>query len=166
VVAVVAGALVLTSQTGRGLAGVVEGLVEERGARWMIAVAFFWSATLLLDKRALESAAPQLHALVLNGGVAAGAFAALAIRGETRRLAAIRGHVPTLIGAVVVSAGALGAQLVALGAIPLGFIETVKRGLGGALAVVWGRLFFGEPVTASKLAAVALMSLGVALLLL
>jgi drug/metabolite transporter (DMT)-like permease len=166
VVAVVVGAMLLTSQSGRGLAGVVEGLAEERGARWMIGVALFWSATLLLDKQALAYATPQLHAFVLNAGVATGALLALGARREIGKLQAIRGHLPTLIAAVAVSAAALGAQLVALGSIPLGFIETVKRGLGGVLAVVWGRLFFVEPVTASKLAAVAIMAAGVGLLLL
>lgn len=165
-VAVVAGAFLLTFRSGRGFHGLLEGIAHERGARWMIAVAFLWSATLLLDKRAVGFAAPQLHALVLNGGVAIGALATLAGRGELRALAAIRGHLLLWVGAVVVSAAALGSQLVALESIPLGVLETVKRGVGGALAVVWGRLFYREPVTARKLLAVALMTAGVAFLVL
>jgi len=164
--AVVLGALLLTLRRGRGFAGIVEGLVEERGARWMIGVAFLWSATLLLDKEALAHATPQLHALVLNAGVAAGAIVGLAARGEAGALSRIRGHLPLYFAAVLVSAAALGAQLVALGKVPLGYLETVKRGLGGVLAVAWGRLFFAEPVTTPKLAAVALMTVGVGLLVL
>jgi multidrug transporter EmrE-like cation transporter len=45
-------------------------------------------------------------------------------------------------------------------------VETLKRGIGNVLAVVFGRLLFAEPVTGRKLAAVALMAAGVALLLL
>jgi drug/metabolite transporter (DMT)-like permease len=164
--AVVVGAFLLTLRPGRGFAGFAEGLAEERGARWMIGVAFLWSATLLLDKEALAYASPQLHALVLNAGVAAGALAALTLRGEIGQMTRIRGHFALLAGAVLVSAAALGAQLVALGRVPLGYLETVKRGLGGALAVAWGRLFFAEPVTAAKLGAVALMTVGVGLLVL
>jgi len=164
--AVMLGALLLTLRPGRGLSGFAEGLVEERGARWMIGVAFLWSATLLLDKAALSHATPQLHALVLNAGVATGALFALAARGELAALGRIRGHLLLYSAAVLVSAVALGAQLVALGKVPLGYLETVKRGLGGALAVAWGKLFFAEPVTAAKLAAVALMTVGVGLLVL
>jgi multidrug transporter EmrE-like cation transporter len=132
----------------------------------MIGVAFLWSATLLLDKEALAYATPQLHALVLNAGVAVGAVVALAIRGETKQLGRIRGHFALLAAAVLVSAAALAAQLAALGRVPLGYLETIKRGLGGALAVLWGRLFFAEPATAAKVAAVALMTCGVGLLVL
>ncbi len=52
--------------------------------------------------------------------------------------------------AVATGALALGSQLVALGGVPVGFLETVKRGVGGVLAVVWGRTLFAEPVTAAK----------------
>jgi drug/metabolite transporter (DMT)-like permease len=164
--AVIVGALVLTLRAGRGLAGFVEGLIEERGARWMIGVAFLWSATLLLDKQAVGHATPQLHALLLNAGVAVGAFGALAARRELPSLFHVRPHLALLLGSVLVSAAALGAQLFALGFIPLGYIETVKRGIGGALAVVWGRTLFSEPVTAAKLVAVVLMTAGVALVVL
>lgn len=51
------------------------GLRIESGSAVMLGVAFCWSATLLLDKAALAAASPQLHALVLNGGVAVGIIA-------------------------------------------------------------------------------------------
>lgn len=165
-VTVVAGALLLTLRPGRGLRGLIDGIVGERGARWMIGVAFLWSATLLLDKQAVAHASAQLHALALNAGVAAGALLAMSVRGGVRRLAHIRGHVPVLVACVLVGAAALGSQLLALATIPLGFLETVKRGIGGALAVVWGRAFYAEPVTPGKLVAVSLMTLGVGLLVL
>jgi multidrug transporter EmrE-like cation transporter len=67
---------------------------------------------------------------------------------------------------VATGAIALASQLVALGSVPVGFLETVKRGVGGVLAVVWGRTLLAEPVTAAKLAAVGLMTLGVGLVVL
>ena len=164
--AVLAGAVLLTLRPGRGLRGLAEGIASERGARWMIGVAFLWAATLLLDKKALGFATPQLHAVILNAGVAVGALLALAGRREGAKLSGIRGHVGLLVAAVLVSAGALAMQLLALGSVPLGVLETVKRGLGGVLAVVWGRAFFDEEVTPAKLGAVALLALGVALLVL
>lgn len=163
---VVAGALLLTLGPGRGLTGIVDGIRQERGARWMVAVAFLWAVTLLLDKTALAHAPAQLHALVLNAGVAVGALAVLVLRRELSTLRAIRGSWGLLLGTVLVSATALAAQLLALGGVELGFLETVKRGVGGALAVFFGRAFFAEPVTPGKLGAVSLMTLGVALVVL
>ena len=59
---------------------------------------------------------------------------------------------------------AFGAQLYAVRDLPIGLVDTLKRAVGGALAVIWDRAFFGEPVTAEKLVAVALLSTGVVLL--
>lgn len=165
-VLVVLGALLLTLRPGRGWRGLFAGLYSDRGCRLMVAVAFLWSATLLLDKRALAAGTPHLHALILNGGVAAGALAVLAARRDLSRLASLRGSVWLLLLAVATGALALGSQLVALGSVPVGFLETVKRGVGGVLAVLWGRSFFAEPVTAAKFSAVAMMTLGVGLVVL
>lgn len=163
---VVIGALLLTLRAGGGLLGLFGGLLEDRGCRLMIGVAFLWSAALLLDKRALASGTPHLHAMVLNCGVALGALAVLGAQGELRTLGSLRGSGWLLMLAVATGALALGSQLVALGTVPVGFLETVKRGVGGVLAVVWGRTLFAEPVTAAKVAAVGLMTLGVALVVL
>lgn len=165
-VLVVVGALLLTLRPGGGWRGFFAGLIADRGCRLMVTVAFLWSATLLLDKRALASATPHLHALVLNGGVALGALAVLATRGDLAGLASLRGSAWLLLLAVATGALALASHLVALGSVPVGFLETVKRGVGGVLAVVWGRAFFAEPLTAAKLAAVGLMTLGVGLVVL
>ena len=52
---------------------------------------------------------------------------------------------------------------IALNMVWVGFIETFKRALGSALALLWGRLLFSEEVHPTQLAAVALMGLGVGL---
>jgi drug/metabolite transporter (DMT)-like permease len=165
-VLVVLGALLLTLRAGIGVRGIFVGLIEDRGCRLMVGVALLWSMTLLLDKRALSAATPQLHALVLNGGVALGALAVLGARRELGNLGTLRGSGWLLLAAIATGVIALGSQLVALGAVPVGFLETVKRGIGGVLAVFWGRALFAEPVSAAKLAAVALMTAGVGLIVL
>ena len=163
---VVAGALLLTLRPGSGLRGLFAGLLGDRGCRLMVGVALLWSAALLLDKRALAAGTPHLHALVLNGGVAVGALTVLAARRELGTLRSLRGSAWLLLVAVATGAIALASQLVALGSVPVGFLETVKRGVGGVLAVVWGRTLLAEPVTAAKLAAVGLMTVGVGLVVL
>jgi len=142
------------------------GLRFEPGSAMMLAVAFLWSATLLLDKRALALASLQVHALVLNAGVAAGGLVALALLGRSRDLRAVGGHWGGLAVAVAIGASALALQLYALRELPVGIVETIKRGVGGLSAVVLGRLIYAEAITLRKLAAVALMAVGVALLLL
>ena len=39
----------------------------------------------------------------------------------------------------------------------------MKRGVGGVLAVIWGRMLLAEPVTLAKIVAVGLMTVGVGL---
>ncbi len=163
---VIAGALLLTLRADAGLRGLFVGLLEDRGCRLMVGVAFLWSAALLLDKRALALATPHLHSLYLNGGVAAGALITLAAKRDLGKLGALRGRGWLLLVTIGTGALALGSQLVALGTVPVGFLETVKRGVGGILAVVWGRSLLAEPVTLAKVVAVGLMTVGVGLVVL
>lgn len=138
----------------------------EAGSLVMALVALLWSGAVLLDKLALRHAAAPLHALVLNGGVAAGGIVALALSGRLAELRALPRSGWLLAFSVATGFGALASQLAALGSIPIGMLETLKRGVGGVLAVTWGRTFFAEPVTPNKVGALVLLTLGVALILL
>ena len=168
---VVVGALLLSGRRAasgakgaRGARG-ASAFALDRGSLLMALVALCWSGTLLLDKFALRHASPATHALVLNGGVALAGFAVLAGRRRLGELAAVRDHVGLLVVSVVFGVLALGTQLHAIQALPIGLVETLKRGVGAVLAVVWGRAFFDEPVTGAKVASVGLLTLGVGLLL-
>lgn len=142
------------------------GLRFEPGSAMMLVVALLWSATLLLDKRAMALTSLQIHALVLNAGVAVGGLIALALVGRVGELRAVGGHWGGLAVAVAIGASALALQLYALRELPVGIVETVKRGVGGLSAVLLGRLLYAEAITLRKLAAVAMMAVGVALILL
>ncbi len=164
IASVVAGAAVLAA--GLPPYGQGRGMRIETGSLVMALVALLWSGSVMLDKLALRHAAAPLHAMVLNGGVAVGGLAALAV---SRRLGELRGLSKSggLVAlSVTIGFGALAAQLLALASISLGTLETLKRGVGGVLAVTWGRTFFAEPVTAAKVVALALLTAGVALILL
>ena len=163
---VVAGVLWLNLGTAeRGSPGsLFHPLLRERGSQLMVVTALFWSLAMPLDKLALASSGPAFHGMALNGGVALGALVVLAGRrrlGELRRLA---GHWRLLTWLVVVGAVALVLILLAITQTWIGFIETMKRGLGSFLAVIWGRWFFGEVVTGRKVVAVAVIAAGVALI--
>lgn len=141
------------------------GLRFEPGSAIMLGVAFLWSATLLLDKRALTLASPSIHALVLYAGVAVGGVAALGFARRLGDLRAVRGHWLALIAAVAIGVLALALQLFALRELPVGVVETLKRGVGGLSAVLLGRWLYREEITARKLGAVLAMTVGVALIL-
>jgi drug/metabolite transporter (DMT)-like permease len=136
-----------------------------KGGLMVAGTALLWSLTPPLDKLAVERASAPLHALVLTAGVAFAVLLVLAFQGG---LGELRGmlRVPRLLAlALVVSAAALGLQLLAMPLVFVGTIETLKRGIGNCMALVYGRAFFGEVVTLSKILAVALMAAGVGLIL-
>ncbi len=165
---VVVGALFLNLAGGEGssLAAVWRAFIRERGSLLMVLVALLWAATISLDKMAVERSSGALHGLVLSGGVGVAALAALAGARRMHELSTARRAPWTLLAALVVGAVALALQLEAIQLVWVGAVETVKRGLGNLMALVFGRLFFAEPVTPHKLIAIVLMAGGVAVLLL
>ena len=138
---------------------------SDRSALWMLLVALGWSLTVPLDKMAIDRASGPLHGLVLNAGVGAAVALVLLAQRRLGELADVRKAPVVFILGVLVSAVALGLQLIAIQKVWVGLVETLKRGIGNGLAVVFGRLVFEEPITFRKVAAVGLMAAGVALIL-
>jgi drug/metabolite transporter (DMT)-like permease len=166
---VIAGAIWLNwqprKQEAPGESGAPERREKVRGALLVALTAFFWSLTIPLDKIAVERATAPFHGVVLTAGCAIGVLAVLLVQGRLADLAAIRRVSGLLPLALVVSTAALGLQLLALPLMFVGTIETLKRGIGNLMALVSGRIFFGEPVTVPKILAVLLMAVGVGLIL-
>lgn len=165
--AVLAGALVLGLRSGHwpGLGGAW----RNPGMRRMAAAALVWSLTAVLDQVALDRGAGAWYASALSAGV--GLALGLLLLGRRKgdllagALAELR-RIPGLtLGTLVLGGAALAVQLEALRLAPVGLVETVKRGVGMAGAVLLGRLFFLERITAAKVAAVVLMTAGVALVM-
>jgi len=165
---VVAGALLLNRGEGESAAPAVlwRAFLREPGARLMVVVAVCWSLTPSLDKMALASAPAPAHGVVLALGTAAGVLALLVARGEVSEVRRAKDSPGLLAVALVFSAAALGLQLVAINLVWVSIVETVKRGLGSAAALGLGWLLFGELVTAGRVGAVAVMTVGVAMVLL
>jgi len=138
---------------------------SDRSALWMVLVTLFWSLTVPLDKMAMDQASGPLHGLVLNAGVGASVALVLLAQRRLGELADVRKAPVVFLLGVLVSAVALALQLIAIQTVWVGLVETLKRGIGNGLAVVFGRLVFKEPVTLHKVAAVGLMVVGVALIL-
>ncbi len=136
-----------------------------KGALMVAATALCWSMTIPLDKMAIGLAPPAFHGLVSNLGVAAGVLVVLLVQGRLGDVRRVRTSPGLLVLALFVSSAALGLQFLALPHVYVGTVETLKRGIGNVMALISGRIFFGEVVTAAKLLAVLLMAVGVGLIL-
>jgi multidrug transporter EmrE-like cation transporter len=121
--------------------------------------------TVPLDKMAMERASGPLHGLVLNAGVGGAVALLLIARRRLGELGDVRRAPLVFVFGVVMSAVALGLQLLAIQTVWVSLVETLKRGIGNAMAVALGYLVFREAITARKLVAVGLMAAGVALIL-
>lgn len=149
----------------QGLGVLVSDLRRERGSLMMLVVVLAWSLTLPLDKLAIQAAGVPFHGVVLTVGVAFGMLVAMAARrelGEMRQVLRAPGMAAL---AVVISTLALGLQLLAMIQVYVSLVETLKRGIGNLMALVWGRFLLREPVTTGSVWAVVVMVLGVALIL-
>lgn len=159
---VVLGALVLNSDLSESWWRSVS---HEKGAPYMIAVAVLWALSTALDKKALGYASPASHAFLLCAGSAAILVSWMLSRGrlgELRDVATAPKNL--LVGLVGLAVAALALQMVALQWLWVAVIETLKRAFGVVGSIVFGRLFFGEPITGRKLAAMGLMVAGTGLL--
>lgn len=162
IVLVVAGAMALNSESGRNP---FMSLSKERGAVIMVGVAFLWSLSGPLDKLALSHADVLVHATIMSAGVAAGALAMLAASGQLSTLRQVKSEAPLLAASMVAITLALTFQLLAIKGVFVSLVEAFKRSLGSVMAVVLGRVVFGEGIRAMQVAAVAVMGAGVVLIL-
>jgi drug/metabolite transporter (DMT)-like permease len=147
-------------------AGAWKAFRNERGSMLMALVALCWSLAMPLDKLALGHASVATHGLVLNAGVAAGVLAFLVSRRRTADLRRMSGSWSLLLISVVISVLGLALLLMSLAYLWVAVAETVRRAVGSVAALAIGRWFFQEPITTAKVVGVALMSVGVALILL
>ncbi len=141
------------------------GFLRERGSLWMLGTALVWALGSIFDKRALVHASAPLHGLVQAVGIPLGVLLLMAGRGELARLGDVRRCKRLYTVTLLISACAVGLQLLALPLVLVSLYEAIKRCVGMTAAVLNGALLFGEPVTAQKLAAIGLMGTGVVLIL-
>lgn len=138
----------------------------EPGSRLMVGVALMWSLAMPLDKMAVTASSPSFHGIVLNVGVALALIVLVLLRGNLRDFRDLKYRPGLMLSLILVNVGALALQLVAIKLVWVGFVETMKRGVGSFLALLWGRLIFDEPFEPQRFVAVGLMGAGVALILL
>lgn len=160
---VAVGAMALNS--GGSFGGAVRGLLREKGALIMVAVALMWAVSGPLDKLAIAHASVYFHATLMAFGVGIGALAALTWQGRLSALRSARGEAKVLLMAMVCITVALTFQLLAIRVVLVSLVEAFKRAVGSFLAVVLGRLVFRETVGLREWISVAVMVGGVFLIL-
>lgn len=168
--AVVIGALLLhgggAKEAGAGWLGPFRAFARERGSVLMTGVALLWSLTAALDKVALAHAPVPFHALVQTGGVGALLLVLLGAQRRLPELGQVRRRPGAYALAVVFAVAGVALGLLAIQLVLVALVETIKRAVGMTMSVLVGRALFGEPVTAAKLVAVALMVAGTAAIVL
>jgi drug/metabolite transporter (DMT)-like permease len=161
---VVTGAFVLNSDLS---SSVRRGLIEERGAPLMVAVALLWASSTAFDKLALPHSSAAAHTFILSAGVSVLLLTWIGALGRLGELHALRAAPAGLqLGLLGFAVAALATQMLALKWLWVAAVETLKRGLGVAASVLFGRVLFHEAVTPAKLAAAVLMISGTVLLVL
>lgn len=141
------------------------GLFREKGALVMVGVALLWSLSGPLDKLALSHASVLFHAIVMTFGVAMGALTILTLQGRLPALRSARNDKLLLVASMVAVTLALLFQLLAIKGVFVSLVEAFKRSFGSLMAVILGRVVFGEPVRPVQVAAVSIMVIGVILIL-
>ncbi len=145
---------------------VIRGIFNEKGARYILCVVAFWTVAMLCSRVALRHASVPLNGFVQFTVSAALLWLWLLMRGGLRG-----GRFPArkdwkIIGILAFFyAAALGTQMMALKMVYAGIVDSVKRVMAQVSALVLGRIFFHEHITAAKLAALALMCVGVPLVI-
>jgi drug/metabolite transporter (DMT)-like permease len=159
---VILGAFVLNSDLS---ASWWRAIIGERGAPHMIAVAFLWAGSLSLDKLALPHASAASHSFVLSTGSGLILLAWVTLRGRLGEIrVALGASKPLLFGMIGFAVSAVALQMLSLAWLWVAVVETLKRGLGVLGSIVFGRLFFLEPITGRKMLAALLMVAGTSLL--
>lgn len=135
-----------------------------RGAGLGLLASALMAAATVFDKVAIRHVEVALHAsfqAVVLGSVLS---VLLVARGELRDLRAAAANWKFVLLAALAMMAALGLQLLALQSLLAGVVEGLKRGVGLTLSVVCGRAFFGEELSVPRLAAVVVLTTGVAVL--
>lgn len=138
----------------------------DKTAAMAIAVAVLFSATAVLDARALQYSSVSLHGLLQSAGLGLAMVVIACGAGQGRRLLPPPDTRWLLLAAVAVYVGGYVTQLFALEQVAASVHETAKRSIGMMGALVVGSIGFQERVTRQRVLAIVAMLIGVAMVLL
>lgn len=136
------------------------------GMLLMATVALGWAGASSLDKVSMEYSSPASHAIIQCAMVSLVLFLYIRIlRQGPSKLTINKKVINIYCAALIVAVLALGLQLLAIQQAYVGLIEATKRSTGIIFAIVLGRLFFNERITAWKITTGTVIVAGLWLLL-
>lgn len=139
---------------------------RERGTVPMLAVAVLWSFSAACDKAAIDHASAPWHGFVLGAGVAVLMLLVALARGGSADFGALRTRSFGVALAALFGAVAILLQLWSYDGLLVATVETIKRVIGIVLAILLGRMLFGERTGSEVWVPGIAMAIGVALVLL
>lgn len=132
-------------------------LLKDKGARYMLVVAFLWSITSVYDKVGVQQSAPLLWPLALNLFIA---FAMIPVLLVTSRKNILQLPVRQLFPIGLASALMLLAQMTAISMTLVAYVISIKR-TSTVISVLFGHYLFKEQGLRERLLGTAIMVLGV-----
>ncbi len=163
---IIAGILILYSEKLKFVSFLksITNLKNNKSAKLMVVVAFFWSFTPVLDKMCLQHSSINIHGLV-QAFCIFGIMLIFSIK-ELKVLNNLKKNNYILIlFTVSIGASAIILQFFSITLTYVPIMESIKRATGQFGALVFGKMFFNENITEQKILGVIIISTGVYLLI-
>ncbi|RMG39373.1 MAG: EamA family transporter [Candidatus Dadabacteria bacterium] len=163
VVLIVTGSYLLNiKERSRGLLEPFKALLRQRGPRYALLTALFWSITSNFHKVGLQNSSPLFWSASVTTGIAL-TLTIIMILTSSGRLSIIIRQVALLLPLGVLAAWTISAPIVAMKFTLAAYAISVKR-LSIIISVFFGHRFFSEENLGTRLLAAACMLLGVILI--
>lgn len=160
VVLIVSGSYVLNlKEKAKGYLAPWKALVEQRGPKLMLGVAFLWSIASTVDKIGVQNSSPVLWPVAMFGYISL-VFLPIALFYSRDRLATIPKQAKTLAAVGFCQGIAVFFQMQALNLTLVTHVISVKR-MSALWSVLWGHLIFQERGLAERVTGAILMICGV-----
>lgn len=138
----------------------------DRGTVLMLIAAAAISASAPFDKHAVERASVPLHGMLQNIGITLVLLPIVILQKRWRDSVHALTRRPLLALTAGVGVTAIALQFMSYQGTMVGIVETIKRVVGVALALVMGRILFAETISSRMILSALIMTAGVVLVLL
>lgn len=157
---IVAGSYVLNlKEKHKGYLAPLRGLLEEKGPKLMLTVAFIWSITSNIDKIGVQNSSSIFWVVAINGFMAI-AMLPMMLYKSRENMGQILTDFKTLALIGLFNGLAMLFQMIAISLTLVAYVISIKR-TSSMLSVLFGSLFFNEKGTKERFVGAMVMILGV-----
>lgn len=164
IILIVFGSYVLNINLQRGFLDPIKSLIENKGTRYMLIVAFIWSISANFDKKGIESSSVLQYIFFVNFLIGVGTTLFLVQKGKLSFSSFWLERKNLLLVGVLTSFGYL-FHMLALSMALVAYVIALKR-TAGMITVLLGYLFLKEANVKERLLGSAIMFAGVLLIVL